>query len=69
MEPSVEIYQPSRLYARIGWAALAGSLICILCGFRAPLAFRRHQPSAHVCGPLTVNSKANRLPRTLMQRT
>ncbi|MBV9158793.1 MAG: hypothetical protein JO097_21215 [Acidobacteriaceae bacterium] len=39
MEPSVEIYQPSRLYARIGWAALAGSLICILCGFRAPLAF------------------------------
>jgi hypothetical protein len=39
MEPSVEIYQPSRLYARVGWAALAGSLICVLCGFRAPLAF------------------------------
>jgi len=39
MEPSVEIYQPSRLYARVGWAALAGTLICILCGFRAPLAF------------------------------
>lgn len=39
MEPSVEIYQPSRLYARVGWAALAGSLVCVLCGFRAPLAF------------------------------
>lgn len=39
MEPSVEIYQPSRLYARVGWAALAGSAICVLCGFRAPLAF------------------------------
>ena len=39
MEPSVEIYQPSRLYARVGWAALAGSLICVLCGLRAPLAF------------------------------
>lgn len=39
MEPSVETYQPSRLYARVGWAALAGSLICVLCGLRAPLAF------------------------------
>src|SRR5579863_1190761 len=39
MEPSVEIYLPSRLYARVGWAALAGSLISVLCGFRAPLAF------------------------------
>jgi hypothetical protein len=39
MEPSVEIYQPSRLYARVAWAALAGSLVCLLCGFRAPLAF------------------------------
>lgn len=40
MEPiSVETYLPSRLYARIGWAALAGSAICALCGFRAPLAF------------------------------
>ena len=39
MEPSLEIFQPSRLYARIGWAALAGSLVCVLCGFRAPLAF------------------------------
>lgn len=39
MEPCVEIYQPSRLYARAGWAALAGSLVCVLCGFRAPLAF------------------------------
>ncbi|MBV8808882.1 MAG: hypothetical protein JO033_09415 [Acidobacteriaceae bacterium] len=39
MEPSVEIFVPSRLYARVGWAALAGSLVCVLCGFRAPLAF------------------------------
>ena len=40
MEPtSVETYLPSRLYARIGWAALAGSVVCVLCGFRAPLAF------------------------------
>jgi|SRR5579875_3360172 len=39
MEPSVETYLPSRLYARVGWAALAGSAICVLCGFRAPLAF------------------------------
>ena len=39
MEPTVEIYQPSRLYARVGWAAVAGSLVCILCGFRASLAF------------------------------
>ena len=39
MEPCVEIYQPSRLYSRVGWAALGGSVVCILCGFRAPLAF------------------------------
>jgi hypothetical protein len=40
MEPIfVETYLPSRLYPRIGWAALAGSLICALCGLRAPLAF------------------------------
>ena len=39
MEPSVEIYAPSRLYARVGWAALAGAIVCILCGFRAHLAF------------------------------
>ncbi|MBV9760646.1 MAG: hypothetical protein JO340_08780 [Acidobacteriaceae bacterium] len=40
MEPTwVEIYLPSRLYPRIGWAALAGALICALCGLRAPLAF------------------------------
>lgn len=39
MEPSVDIYVPSRLYARVGWAALAGSLVCALCGLRAPLAF------------------------------
>lgn len=39
MEPSIEIYQPSRLYSWTGWAALAGSAVCVLCGFRAPLAF------------------------------
>jgi hypothetical protein len=39
MEPSVEIFTPSRLYARMGWAALAGSVVCVLCGLRAPLAF------------------------------
>jgi hypothetical protein len=39
MEPSVETYRPSRLYSRAGWAAMAGSLVCTLCGLRAPLAF------------------------------
>jgi len=39
MEPSIHLYQPSRLYSRAGWAALAGSLVCVLCGLRAPLAF------------------------------
>src|SRR5579884_3337420 len=39
MEPSVETFVPSRLYSRIGWAALAGTAISGLCGFRAPLAF------------------------------
>jgi hypothetical protein len=39
MEPTVETYQPSRLYARVGWVALSGSAVCILCGLRAPLAF------------------------------
>ena len=39
MEPPVEIYQPSRLYARVGWVAVAGSAACVLCGLRAPLAF------------------------------
>jgi hypothetical protein len=39
MEPCVDIYQPWRLYVRVGWAALAGSLVCVLCGLRAPWAF------------------------------
>jgi hypothetical protein len=39
MEPSVEMFVPSRLYSRVGWAALAGALVSVLCGFRAPLAF------------------------------
>jgi hypothetical protein len=40
MEPSsIETYKPSRLYYWTGWAALAGSAVCVLCGFRAPLAF------------------------------
>ena len=39
MEPSVEIFVPSRLYSRVAWAALGGALASVLCGFRAPLAF------------------------------
>jgi len=39
MEPSVEIFLPSRLYSRVGWAALAGVLISVLCGLRTPLAY------------------------------
>jgi hypothetical protein len=40
MEPTfLETYLPSRLYPRIAWVALAGALICALCGLRAPLAF------------------------------
>ena len=39
MEPSVEVYRPSRLYARAGWIAVCGAVACILCGLRAPLAF------------------------------
>jgi hypothetical protein len=39
MEPNVETFLPSRQYARVGWAALAGSLVCVLCGFGASLAF------------------------------
>ena len=39
MESSVEIFVASRLYARVAWAALAGVLISVLCGFRAPLAY------------------------------
>jgi hypothetical protein len=37
MEPN-EIYRPSPMYARVAWAALAGSLLCLLCALRAPLA-------------------------------
>lgn len=39
MEPTVESFLPSRQYARVGWAALAGSLVCVMCGFGAALAF------------------------------
>ncbi len=38
MEPNVDLYQPSRMFSRAGWAALAGSLVSVLCGLRAPLA-------------------------------
>lgn len=38
MEPRVEIFVPSRLYARVGWATLTGSLLCVLAAFREPLA-------------------------------
>lgn len=39
MEPNVERFLPSRFYASVGWAALSGSLVCVLCAFRAPYAF------------------------------
>lgn len=39
MDPSVEVYHPSRIYSRAGWIALAGTAVCVLCGLRAPLAF------------------------------
>lgn len=39
MEPSVDTFLPSRLYANVGWASLAGSLVCVLCAFKAPYAF------------------------------
>lgn len=39
MDSSVQVYQPSPLYARAGWLAVAGSVVCILCGLRAPLSF------------------------------
>jgi hypothetical protein len=39
MEPNVETFVPSRQYGRFGWAAFAGSVVCVLCGFGAPLAF------------------------------
>ena len=39
MEPTVVTYVPSRIYARAGWFGLAGSVICILCGLRAPFAY------------------------------
>ncbi|MGH9581664.1 MAG: hypothetical protein ACRD4O_01860 [Bryobacteraceae bacterium] len=38
MEPNVDIYWPSRLYARLAWAALAGSAVCALFVLRAPWA-------------------------------
>jgi hypothetical protein len=38
MEPNVDIFRPSRLYARLAWAAIAGSAVCALCALRAPLA-------------------------------
>jgi hypothetical protein len=39
MEPTAEVYAPSRLYARAGWFGLAGAIICVACGLRAPFAF------------------------------
>ncbi|MGH9639660.1 MAG: hypothetical protein ACRD3Y_06330 [Bryobacteraceae bacterium] len=38
MEPNAEIYRPSRLYARLAWAALASSVVCALFALRAPWA-------------------------------
>lgn len=39
MDPSIQIFQPSRLYLWTAWAALAGTLVGIACGLRAPFAF------------------------------
>lgn len=39
MEPNVETFLPSRFYASVGWASLGGSLVCLLCAFKAPYAF------------------------------
>ncbi len=39
MEPSIEIFVPLRLYGRVGWAALAGSAISVLCGLREHWAY------------------------------
>jgi hypothetical protein len=39
MEPSVDTFLPSRRYANLGWAAFAGSLVGVLCAFKAPYAF------------------------------
>lgn len=38
MEPRDEIFVPARVYARVGWATLAGSLLCVLAAFREPFA-------------------------------
>ena len=37
MEPCVEIFIPSRWYARVGWFALAGSAGLAAFGFRSPV--------------------------------
>jgi hypothetical protein len=39
MEQSAEVYQPSRIYVRTGWASLACSIVCGLAGLHYPLAF------------------------------
>jgi hypothetical protein len=39
MEPTAEVFAPSRLYARAGWFGLAGAVVCVICGLRAPFAF------------------------------
>jgi hypothetical protein len=39
MEPSAEVYSPSRLYARAGWIGLVGAAVCVVCGLRASFAF------------------------------
>ena len=50
MEPSAEIYLPSRLYAKGGWFGLGGAVICAACGIRAPFAFI----PAFLCGVTSV---------------
>ncbi|MGH9652308.1 MAG: hypothetical protein ACRD6B_02455 [Bryobacteraceae bacterium] len=38
MEPNAEVYRPSRLYLRLGWAALASAAVCALFALRTPWA-------------------------------
>lgn len=39
MEQSAEVFEPSRLCLRIGWAVLACCLLCGLAGWQYPIAF------------------------------
>ncbi len=46
MPSNLEIYLPSRLYAKVGWFALVGSLVSVAFGFRSVFALA----PAFLCG-------------------